>query len=430
MSVMIPLLLLAKRRARKRKYMQSQSMLFVSGENIPFDVIRPLFPTLKAFAHFINSTNHYAEEVNRYSATLICDLTPGLKHHSIHCVSMVESFESLTGFNIEEFAKLMESLQPDLKEKFPRSPNTLGANEKHPYMSRRMKLFLFLYRLKQGATFHCMEPLFGWSTSVLQETFCVILEIIVRRMFKFHHGFLAYKGIQWQHSQMRIWTAKHCLKGDYDDFIERIKLINRDAEKNHIPPRVEETRFLGSLYAIDGTFSVRPRVTDSIVRQNDGDTASDPLYSNYIKMHAYKLMPVVSHHFEEDPKYILWIAIGPGSVSDNALGQQAIHEMHGSGLHPQATGLGDHAFHGLEGVIPPYTKLNMSTNAARNMPTFNVSHSGDRMCSEHGIRLLKLWGAIRGRTDCRLFENESLFTASVLAAWALTNYKACGCVPF
>ena len=42
------------------------------------------------------------------------------------------------------------------------------------------------------------------------------------------------------------------------------------------------------------------------------------------------------------------------------------------------------------------------------------------MCSEHGIRFLKKWGIIRGRTDIRLFEDEEQeFFSSLRVVWVL-----------
>jgi hypothetical protein len=71
--------------------------------------------------------------------------------------------------------------------------------------------------------------------------------------------------------------------------------------------------------------------------------------------------------------------------------------------------------------------IDIEAKTASEMEKFNHSHSSDRMCSEHGNRSLKIWGVIRGRSDCRLFEDESLFTLTVYAVWSLTNYKLLNC---
>jgi hypothetical protein len=69
----------------------------------------------------------------------------------------------------------------------------------------------------------------------------------------------------------------------------------------------------------------------------------------------------------------------------------------------------------------------MLSNSAPGMEAFNKSHSSDRMCSEHGMRLMKEWGILRGRSDCRLIESDDLFRVTVHAVWALINYKQSGC---
>ena len=43
------------------------------------------------------------------------------------------------------------------------------------------------------------------------------------------------------------------------------------------------------------------------------------------------------------------------------------------------------------------------------MNQFNQEHSSDRMTVDHGVRAMKKWGAIRGRADIRLFENNEIF---------------------
>jgi hypothetical protein len=89
----------------------------------------------------------------------------------------------------------------------------------------------------------------------------------------------------------------------------------------------------------------------------------------------------------------------------------------------KAIGLGDHAFHGCFRVIVPYSQLQMIGADSVSMPTFNHSHSSDRMCSEHGVMFMKLWGVIRGRSEMRFFENEDMYYDAVHVCWALHNYK-------
>ena len=98
-----------------------------------------------------------------------------------------------------------------------------------------------------------------------------------------------------------------------------------------------------------------------------------------------------------------------------------------SDLIAEAGLLGDHAFHNSYRVIPPYSQSQIQVGDHLLLGNFNHSHSSDRMCSEHGIRFLKKWGIIRGRTDIRLFEDEEIFRQSYRAVWALHNYQVEGC---
>jgi hypothetical protein len=180
---------------------------------------------------------------------------------------------------------------------------------------------------------------------------------------------------------------------------------------------------VGSLGAYDATYSIRPRILPSTLEHNGEDPTVDRMYSDYAKCHAYKLLIFTSHGINERPKFILWIQVGPGSNHDNPLLVTALQEIK-SKIIPQAFGLGDHAFHGCFGVVVPYHHLQMlGTNAVR-MSNFNHTHSSDRMTSEHGVMYMKLWGAVRGRNDFRLFEKEDLYYAAVEVCWAMHNYKA------
>lgn len=79
---------------------------------------------------------------------LISDLTPGLKHHSIHCISFVDGMSTVIGMDMDEFSNLFLSLKGALQESFQHSPLTLGKDEVSCFSSIRFKLFVTLYRAK------------------------------------------------------------------------------------------------------------------------------------------------------------------------------------------------------------------------------------------------------------------------------------------
>jgi hypothetical protein len=100
---------------------------------------------------------------------------------------------------------------------------------------------------------------------------------------------------------------------------------------------------------------------------------------------------------------------------------------------PQAGGLGDAAFHASMHCISPYTanEIREVSNAlAEKRLKFNKSHSSDRMVSEHGMRYLKRWGAVRGRDDARLFKTDDLVEVVFNVVWGLHNYIMEGCPVF
>jgi hypothetical protein len=49
------------------------------------------------------------------------------------------------------------------------------------------------------------------------------------------------------------------------------------------------------------------------------------------------------------------------------------------------------------------------------------------MVSEHGMRYMKMWGAVRGRDDANLFNNDDTVKRVFEVVWGLHNYIADGC---
>lgn len=172
------------------------------------------------------------EQQQQLARILICDLLPGLKHHSIHCVSVRECMSTVIGLDIVGFGILFSSLRVQFATAWPKCPETLGAGETHTYCERRFKLFLCLYRLKQGATFQQMEITFGWSASILQEWFDVCLRVLDQRMHQFHEGFLAYKGEQWQAKEITKWWYKHKMDNTIHNYVEKVNFQNSESRRH------------------------------------------------------------------------------------------------------------------------------------------------------------------------------------------------------
>lgn len=144
-----------------------------------------------------------------------------------------------------------------------------------------------------------------------------------------------------------------------------------------------------------------------LLRAHGEDPRQDRMYSEYKKCHAYKVVIFVSHGLDCGRKFILMSATGVGSASDGALFADLTQKLT-TDVIPEAGGLGDAAFHLSRFLIAPYTPTQILAGGP-DLKSFNFNHSSDRMTSEHGIRALKIWGAIRGRDDARMFVGDNLF---------------------
>jgi hypothetical protein len=377
----------------------------------------------------VDETTRYNAQQMAIALELISDLQPGLKHHSIHCLSFRECMSTVIGLNMPSFSKLFLSLREPLARAFPRCPETLAPGEVHNFCERRFRLFLCLFRLKQGVTFAQMEVTFGWSTSVLQEWFDIVLRILVRYMHCFHEGFLAYKGNQWQMNELTKWHAKHYKDGSVNAYHSKIAFQNSESRRVGGGDTIDGSCFIGSIGAVDGTYCVQPRVGVATLVAHASDPELDVMWSEYKRCHAYKVVLVNSHGFDGEPKFLLWVSTACGSASDAAVYSTIVPEL-STRLIREAALLGDNAFHGAIGVIAPYTTAQINASAGANLSAFNHNHSSDRMTSEHGVRSFKLWGVGRGREDSRLFQNEEYFVYAIKAIWALHNYKECACPIF
>lgn len=234
----------------------------------------------------------------------------------------------------------------------------------------------------------------------------------------FHRGFLKYKGHEWQLQQVNQWRSYHQhLMEDYPSFRDRIEVQN-NAHTNAV---ISTNSFIGSIGAVDGTYSVVCKLEEAQPDLDEDGEALDRMYTNYKKCHAYKLVLATAHH----TKYILALEIAPGSASDPTVYNTKMFPFLNKNLIKEAALLGDHAFHSVFLVITPYPTIvstfsHQATTVARER--FNHNHAKDRMCSEHGNCQIKAWAIVRGRTDHIMFEDENGFVQAVEVCWGLHNW--------
>ena len=381
----------------------------------------------------------YAQMTANYNAKqwaaarcIMADVEPGLKHHELHSLSIhPSSFHLICGLSFAQFGRLFVSVLPPLRIAFPRCKDTLAPGELSNAGSRRLKLFLCLYRLKLAVTFRHIQETFGWCSSAVSEWFDKVLFILHVHLKCYHVGFLQMKGMQWQHQEVAAWMLKH--SQDAQTF--RTKVLDQNTKQAASNPNQPETinplTYLAPLGAVDGTYSVCPAVSAAQLAAYGESAATDRMYTDYKKVHGYKLVALVSFGITDGKKYIIYLTHGCARPSDGAVYLVIVPPLKKLVI-PQAVFLGDAAFHAAPLVISPYTALETQgpSAAAAARKKFNHVHSSDRMVSEHGMRYLKMWGAVRGRDDCRLFERDDTVLRVFQVVWALHNYVQDDCPVF
>ena len=155
--------------------------------------------------------NDFNRDAERRAVECISDLQPEkLKHIDIHCISFTSATRSVCGLSLEHFGRLFEVVGEEMKIVFPHSPHTISADATASlYCSRRMKLFLCLYRLKQACSYRHMEVLFGWCKSSQEEWFTKTLHLLYEKLFRYHDVFLKHKGKTWQRRETNKWMLRN-----------------------------------------------------------------------------------------------------------------------------------------------------------------------------------------------------------------------------
>lgn len=371
-------------------------------ENISGGIPRGIFDALSALP---TGQLSYAQLTAGYNAkqwaaarSLMADVTPGLKHHELHSLSIhPSSFHLICGLTLAQFGRLFLSVLPPLRRAYPRCKDTLAPGEVSEFGSRRLKLFLCLYRLKLAVTFGQMQETFGWCSSAVSAWFDTVLFILHVNLKCYHVGFLQMKGLQWQQQEIAAWMRKH--EEDSNTFHTKVGHQNNKLKCNgNQLPTIDAAQFLAPLGAVDGTYSVCPAVSAAQLALHGENPTTDRMYTDYKKVHGYKLVAAISFGLVCKKKYILILTHGCARPSDGAVYVVVVPPLKKL-LIPQAVFLGDAAFHAAPLVISPYTALEPqgpSADAA-NRRTFNHVHSSDRMVSEHHAVSQNVGGCERTR---------------------------------
>jgi hypothetical protein len=203
--------------------------LLVSIDVLPDDLLGPAAETLEEFKGWAKRTTEYALGGNEITAQFIYHLEAGHKHLDIHCITLTPSFRVLCGLTSDEFHHLLHQLRPDLEKCFPKSKFQLEPRETSENSSIRMKVFMFLYRLKIGSSFRNLEALFGWSRTQLCEQFTLISKLLHAKLYFLHDGILEYLTPEWQLNETRCWKLKHLIDKSFQLFLRRIQVMNAES---------------------------------------------------------------------------------------------------------------------------------------------------------------------------------------------------------
>jgi DDE superfamily endonuclease len=378
------------------------------------------------------ATRVYNEEQLQQATNFVAAVPPrSLGHSDIDCITSENAYPSLCGFTFQEFDRLFHSLRRPLEHLFPRSPSYLpvSRNHSHQFSSRRMKLFLFLFRCKLGASFKQMEGIFGWSSAAICRWFEAMIFTIPVAMQRYNKDFLRFKGQNWQRKAATEWSQQRLAENSFHLYLDRIRSQNaRHGVATNEVNTIDEN-IIGSLGAADGTISVCPQISQTVLVSQGEEPGSDRMYCQYKKTHGWKLLAFISHaKGPTGKKYILKVKSSVGSTFDGTLYAAMIPDIM-EDLIPGIFFLGDHAFHRQLLALCPYTATECAASIMEGpgMNRYNQNHSSSRMCSEHGMRYLKSWGIIRGRSDHWLFSTSEMFESALDTVWALHNYQADGC---
>jgi hypothetical protein len=423
-------LLLLAATSIKRKLQQQDSL----RQSYDFDSLPPLLVSALssgvADEHvYAQTTLEYNEAHFRHAQNYIPTVPPGtLGHSDIDCITSESAFSSLCGYSFYEFDRYYHSMKNVLDHCFPRSPDGIPTQSSIT-CTKRMKLFLFLFRCKVAASFQQMEGLFGWAKSAIHEWFTALAEVVPVAMNVYNKNFMLWKkNSNWQRLAATEWARDRLSENVFPLYQERIVAQNAHARSKGHPDPIPDN-VIGSLGAADGTISICPKISSQILVAQGEDPNSDRMYCEYKKVHGWKMLAFVSHcPGPSGKKYLLKVKSSVGSCFDGTLYASMIDQI-ADEMIPGSFFLGDHAFHGQRLALCPYSTADIAAAVldGNRMSTFNHNHSSSRMCSEHGMRYLKSWGVIRGRSDQWLFSTNNVWENVLNSVWSLHNYQVDGC---
>jgi len=298
--------------------------------NLPVSLLHPENECdADSFRCFIDGNDAYTNDMEKRARELLfIGVDSTLSHRSFHHISATLNLSSVIGMDVSNFMKLFAFIESKMSMAFSHSKSVASENDSsRNFCDNRFRLFTVLYRLKLASSFSCMEVIFGWCKSNLQEWFDVIIQILDESLHPMHVGIMESNGHAnkvWQQKKAMAWMQHHEQQQTHLLFEDRLQEHNRI--KRRIPSN-ESNVILGCIGAVDCTYSIRCRVSDRRYQEQILRTRTsvntDTCYSEHIKHHAYKLSLITSHKYGDGQKLILDVAVclEAGTTSDSSVFQ-------------------------------------------------------------------------------------------------------------
>ncbi len=342
---------------------------------------------------------------------------------------MTSSFKTVTGCTLEEFGRLFAMLLPRMRTTWPRCPPTCEPDERPKQGELRFKLFLALHRLRRYSSYSAMEVTFGWSASGINlwcDTMFALMDEDLAPWRRFPTA-TEQMDICWQfqkdtHDRHRERKVSSDEPSIWELYQRRWQTwVNEVDVSPELRQRLIAAGFKGVIGSGDGTYALG---WFTAAREQE-------FWTGFKRLHGWKLLIYVSHF----KKYILHIQIAPAPAGDASV---HIDSCVSQALAPGVYMFGDHAFHNVPGVVPGYSQAVIAHVAATDsklaaqMKYLCSDHSHYRIVTEKANRKMKLWGVVRGRSDCRMHcdrlhgHGTDSFAREVRVVWSLENMRATG----
>jgi hypothetical protein len=152
------------------------------GRTLPVQLYRDVDDignyNVKDFYRYLVAVDAFNKAQSMLCSRLLSGVSLQLRHHSLEVISFTSAFSSLIGMVKEQFFLLLVQLHDPLCAVFSGSAMVNWETTSRPVAEIRFKVFIVLYRLRQGLSFNCLEAQFGWAASAIHLWFKKIMKVL------------------------------------------------------------------------------------------------------------------------------------------------------------------------------------------------------------------------------------------------------------